>query len=154
LTRGAFNFDDSFVDFRNFLLKKLSEHAGMGAGQHNLRPAAGDLHAYNVGSNPVPLAVPFPWHLLFFRENAVGPSKVDNDVAFLEALHNAIDQLSFAAFKLVVDNLPFRIADALDNVLLGGLCSDTAEHTGVQFAQELIADLGIGIKSLSSFLEG
>src|SRR5262245_66440607 len=87
----------------------------MGARQHNLRPTTRDLHAHDVSTNPIPLAVTFPRHLLLFRENSVRASKVHDNVAFLEALHDAIDQLSFPPLKLVVDNLPLRIPNPLDN---------------------------------------
>src|SRR4030095_10486675 len=141
-------------DFWNFLLKKLDKHSGMGARQDNLRPATRDLHAYDVSSNPVPLPVALPRHLLFFRKNGIGATEIHNNVALLEALHNAIDQLSFPPLKLIIDNLPLAIRNAWDDILLGCLCGDTAEHARIQFAQELIADLGIRIKSLSSFLQG
>src|SRR5499433_2048054 len=49
---------------------------------------------------------------------------------------------------------PSRPLNSLYNILFGCLCGDTAECARVQFAQELVADLGIRIKRLSSFLQG
>src|SRR5262245_65878051 len=93
----------------------------MGARQDNLRPATRDLNAHDVGSNPIPLAVAFPRHLFLFWENGIGASKVHDNVALLEALHNAIEQLSFPPLKLVIYNLLLIIPTALDNILFGGL---------------------------------
>src|SRR5262245_29922927 len=103
LTRRSFDFHDSFVDFRNLLLKKFDEHAGMGARKYNLRPPTRDLHANDVGSDSIPLAVAFPRYLFLFRENGIGASQVDVNVALLEALQNAIDQSSFTPFTFVID---------------------------------------------------
>src|SRR5947199_10859840 len=89
----------------------------MSTRQNDLRTAAGDFDAHDVGTNPIPLTVALSRHLLLFRQDSVGAPEVDDDIPLLETLNDAVDALAFRSFEFVIVNLPLRIAPALHGVL-------------------------------------
>jgi hypothetical protein len=78
---------------------------------------------------------------------------VDDNVFLLKALDDAVDELGLAAFKVIVDDLSLRVAHALDDILLGRLCGDAAEISGVELREQLVADLRLGIEALARLVE-
>ena len=154
LPRSPLDLDDPLVDLRNLLLKELGQHAGVGARKNDLRAPAGHLHTYDIGANPIPLAVALPGDLFLLRENRIRSAQVHNNILLFKALHNPVDQLPFASFKLVVDDLAFRIADSLHDVLLRRLGGNATERAGIQLAEELVADLRIGVELFLRLLQG
>ncbi len=125
----------------------------MRARQNDLRPPAGDLDANDIGADAVALAVAFPRHLFLLRQDRVRPSQVHDDVALFKALHDTVYQLSFASLEFVVDDLALGIAQALDDILLGGLRRDPTEQARVKLAQQLVANLGVRIERVSRFAQ-
>src|SRR5690606_35174348 len=61
--------------------------------------------------------------------------------AALEAPDDAGDQLTAAVLELVEDQLALRVADALDDHLLGGLRGDATEAAAVLLHLQQIAEL-------------
>ena len=105
-------------------------------------------------NSPIALAITFSRHLFLLRQDRVGATEVDDDVALFEALHNAVYELPFAPLELVVNDLPFGVAQTLYNILFGRLRCDAAEQTRVKLAQQLVADLRVWIKGLLCFFQG
>ncbi len=66
-------------------------------------------------------------HLLAHRQHRLGAAEVDDDVAALEAPHDARDELALALLVLVEDVLALGLAHALQDDLLRGLRGDAAE---------------------------
>ncbi len=126
----------------------------MGARQDDLRSPAGDLDTHDIGPDAVTLTIALPRHLFFLRQNRIGPAKIDNYVALLKALHDAVDELPFASFEFVIDDFALGIPQALHDVLLGCLSRDPAKQARIELAQQLVADLGVGIKSIPCFPQG
>ena len=69
-------------------------------------------------------------------------------------MHDAVDELPFAAFELVVDNFTLGVAHTLDDILFGCLSRNPAEHAGIQLTQQLIANLSIRIQALFGLVQG
>src|SRR5262249_10503175 len=122
------------------------------------------------GDDAVAGAIALAGHLLADREHRLGAPEVDDDVASLEAAHDAGDQLAAAILILVEDVLALGLPHALDDDLLGGLRGDTTEMldrivqvehvaplllllgcalllllTVKNLEQQLVAGLGLGI---------
>ena len=76
------------------------------------------------------LAVALVARLLGAGHDGLGAAEVDDDVAALEALDGAVDDLADAVDVLVVDLLALGLADALVEHLLGRLGGDAAEALG------------------------
>ena len=99
------------------------------------------------------MTIAFPRYLFFFRQNGIRAAEIDDDVALLEALHDAVDELAFAPFEFVVDDLALRVAQALDDILFGGLRGDSSEEARIELAEQLVADLGIGVEVIFRVLQ-
>jgi hypothetical protein len=126
----------------------------MGARQDDLRSPAGNLHTDDIGADPVTLSISLPRDLFLLRQYRVGAPQINDDIAPLEALHDAVDELPFAAFELIVDNLALGIAHTLNNILFGCLSGNAAEHAGIQLTQKLIADFSIRVQALFGLVQG
>ncbi len=71
---------------------------------------------------------------------------VEDDRARLDPVHGAGDELALARCELVEDLVALDLADPLEDDLLGGLGTDSAEHVAIELlGLHEIADLGGGI---------
>src|SRR6185312_9053256 len=77
--------------------------------------------------------------LLTQRQNGFGTAQVDNDVAALKAPHDTGDQLALAVFVLGINDITLRVADALDDDLLGSLRCNAAKATAIGFEMQDVA---------------
>ncbi|OFZ43291.1 MAG: hypothetical protein A2070_07635 [Bdellovibrionales bacterium GWC1_52_8] len=84
-------------------------------------------------------------------KEGVGLSKVDDQVSSFHAAGDTGDDFAFAVNVFVINNFAFRIADFLEDNLLGGLGVDASEIGGFDFHTEFIANNGFGIQ-LACFL--
>jgi len=91
--------------------------------------------------------------LLLFRQDGLGASQVDDHILALEALHDSRDDLVLAILEFTVNLLALGVADMLDEVLLGRLSRDPAHRRGVEFEQDFVANLGVGIVLGVRFLQ-
>src|SRR5256885_1063481 len=73
-------------------------------------------------------------------DDAFGAAKIDDDVAELDALDHAGDDLVRAILELLELALALGVADFLENDLLGGLCRDSAEFDRRQGIDDEVAD--------------
>jgi lipoyl-dependent peroxiredoxin subunit C len=91
------------------------------------------------------------------RDAVVYGVSVDSEFVHL-AWRQQKEELNDLPFPMLAD-VKRELSDALGiayplyNILLRCLSSNSPEHAGVQFAQQLIADLGVRIEFLSGFLE-
>ena len=65
--------------------------------------------------------------LLVAADDALGAAEVDDDMAELDALDDAGDDLAGALLELLILALALGVADLLEDDLLGGLGGDAAE---------------------------
>src|SRR5690606_34828631 len=118
---------DALVDLGYFLLEELDDQPRVSAAEHNLRLTGAALDLFDERLDPVARAIRLARRLLAMRQDRVGPIEVDDDVALLEPRHDAGDALALAVFVLVVDQVTLRLADTLDDDLLGGLGCDASK---------------------------
>ena len=85
--------------------------------------------------------VAFRARLLLAREHRFDPADLDDDVAVLEALDRAADDLADALVVFAEDVLALGFADFLEDHLLGRLRGDAAEHFGRLGELHLVAEL-------------
>src|SRR5438067_5770947 len=144
LPRRPLHLHDTLVDLRHLLAEELDQQAGMRPREDDLRALGGELDVENEGADAIALPVALARDLFLLRQDRVGPAEVHDDVLLLEALHDAGDELAFAALELVVDDVALGVAHALDDVLLRRLRGDPAELLRRQLGEQLVADLGLG----------
>jgi hypothetical protein len=84
--------------------------------------------------------------LFLLGQDRVGAAEVHDDVLALEALDDAREQLTLPILELVENDRALRLADLLDDVLLGGLRRDPPELVLRELREQLVADLGLGIE--------
>ena len=87
-------------------------------------------------------------------QDRLGAAEVDDDVAALEAAHDAGDELALAVLVLVEDVLALGLADALEDDLLGGLRGDAAERLPGPVQVEQVAELLVLLLGLGLILLG
>ena len=124
IARGGLDLDDSVVNLGHFLREQLLHEVGMGARQEDLRPARLAADGHDQGADAVADADHLARDLLVAADDALGAAEVDDDVAELDALDDAGDDLAGAVLELFVLALALGIADLLEDHLLGGLGGD------------------------------
>ena len=145
LARALPNLDDALVNLGHLLLEQLAQEFVGGAREHDRQPLLGQVDVENERADAIALAIALVRNLLFFGQDRLGASEVDDHVLALEALHDARDDFALAILELVEDLFSLGVADVLDQVLLGRLRRDTAHRRGIELDQDLVADLGLGI---------
>ena len=88
-----------------------------------------------------PGRVAFRARLFLARQHGLDAADLDDDVAVLEPLDDAVDHLADALVVLGEDVLALGFADLLEDDLLGGLRGDAAEHFGRLRKLHLVAEL-------------
>jgi hypothetical protein len=76
--------------------------------------------------------------------------EIDDDVAELDALDDAGDDLALAVLELFVLALALGVADLLEDDLLGGLRGDAAELDRGQRIDDIVADHGARLQLLGT----
>ena len=122
---------------------------GMGAGQENLRPAGFFAHVENEGAHAVAVAEGFSrGRHLVAAQQAFGAAEIDGDVAELDALDQAVDDLAHAVLVLVELALALGLAHLLHDHLLGRLRGDAAEIDRRQLVDDELAELDVRLDLL------
>ena len=136
------HLDDAVVDFRHFLGEELGHELRMGARQENLRAALLAADVVDVGADAVAVAEVFARDQLVAAHDALAAAEIDDDVAVLDALDLAVDDLADAVLELLVLAVALGLAHLLDDDLLGRLGGDAAEIHRRQRLGDEVADLG------------
>ncbi len=113
----------------------------MGARQENLRPALLAADVVDVGADAVAVAEGLARDELVAAHDALAAAEIDDDVAVLDALDLAVDDLADAILELLVLAVALGVAHLLDDDLLGGLRRDAAEVHGRQRLGDEVAGL-------------
>src|SRR3546814_10166736 len=80
----------------------------------------------------------------------LGAAEIDDDMAELDALDDAGDDLAGAVLEFLILPLALGVADLLEDDLLGGLGGDAAELDRRQRIDDEVADLGARLALLRS----
>ena len=145
---GGLDLDDAVVNFGHFLREQLLHEIGVGAAEEDLRPAilAADVGDQRAGA--VADAHDLARDLLVAADDALGAAEVDDDMAELDALDDAGDDLAGAVLELLILALALGVADLLEDDLLGGLGGDPAELDRRQRIDDEVAERGAGLELL------
>src|SRR5262249_33192215 len=119
LADGAANHHGAVVNLGYFLFKQLDEERWIGARQHDLRPLRAAVDALDDGADPLARRVALRARLLLARQHRLDATDLDDQVAALEALHGAVDDLADPLVVLGEDVLALGFANLLEDHLLG-----------------------------------
>ena len=111
-------------------------------------PAHFLAHVVDIGAHALALAEALARQQLVAAQDRLGAAEIDDDVAELDALDQAVDDLADAVLVLVVLALALGVAHLLHDHLLGGLRRDAAEIDRRQRVGDEVADLGLGVEAL------
>ena len=136
------DLDDAVVDLRHFLREQLGHELRMGARQEDLRAALLAADVVDVGADAVAVAEGLARDQLVAADDALAAAEVDDDVAVLDALDHAVDDLADAVLELLVLAVALGLAHLLHDHLLGRLGGDAAEIHRRQRLGDEVADLG------------
>ena len=142
LAHGALDDDRRVVDLRDFLLEQLDEQRRVGPREHDLRALGAAIHGSDHGAHPVAGRVALGARLFLARQHCFDAADLDDDVAVLEALHGAADDVADALVVLGEDVLALGLPDLLEDHLLGRLGRDAPEHLGRLGELDLHVDFG------------
>jgi hypothetical protein len=100
---------------------------GRAARQQDLRAAQRRIDLGDVGADAVAGAQVLLGDHLAASQAAFHPPGLDDDVALVQALDRADEDLLAARQEVVQQLLALGVADLLQDDLLGGLCADAAD---------------------------
>ena len=154
IARAGLDLDQALADFRHFELEQLHHEFRGGAADEQLRAARLGAHVEQVAADAVAGAQHVARDALVLRDEGLGvAAQVDVDVAALDALDDAGDQLADAVLPGVDDLRALGFAHALHDHLLGGLRGDAAELGVLDLLFDVVADLGaFGFSSTASIM--
>ncbi len=146
LARGGLDGHDALVDLGHFGLEELLEQVDRGARQDDLRALRFLVDVDHVGADAVAGAIALALHLLLGGQHGFGATEIHDQRSLFEAAHDAVHHLALAILVLVEDDPALRLADALDDHLLGDLREDAAEALGVELHADFVADLDFRVQ--------
>ena len=97
-------------------------------------------HVVDVGAHPLARPEALARQQLVAAQHRLGPAEIDDDVAELDPLDEAVDDLALAVLELLELALALGVAHLLDDDLLGGLRGDAAEIDRRQVVDQEIAE--------------
>src|SRR5262249_46624080 len=130
IARHGADLDDAVIDLRHFLREELGHELRMRARQEDLRPAHFLAHIVDIGPDALALAEALARQELVAAQDRLGAAQIDDDIAELDALYQAVDDLADAVLVLVELALALGIAHFLHDDLLRRLRRDPAEIDG------------------------
>src|SRR5215813_14351088 len=118
-----------------------------------MRPRERDLwslgtppHLEHEGADAITRVEALARDLLTLGQDRLGLADLDDDVALLDAVHDAPQDLAVLALELLEDPIALGVPYALQNHLLGGLGGDATELLGRQLLLELVVELGLRVQ--------
>src|SRR4029078_4776856 len=126
----------------HFLGEQLLHELGVRARQEDLRAAGFAANGHDQRADAVADADHLARGLLVAAADDLGGAQVDDDMAELDALDDAGDDLVGAVLELLELALALRVADLLEDLLLGALRGDPAELDRRQRVDDEVADGG------------
>src|SRR6202008_615070 len=96
------DLDDAVVDFRHLLGEQLGHEAAVGAAEHDLRSLGLGAHVVDVGADAVADLEVLARDRLVAAHDALAAAEVYDDVAVLDPLDHAVDDLAHAVLELLV----------------------------------------------------
>src|SRR5690242_6626848 len=114
----------------------------MRARQENLRAARFSPHVVNIGANSITIAENFARQQFVAPHDRLAAAEIDYDVAVLNALDDAVDDIADAILVLRILPVALSFAYFLHDYLFGRLRGDAAVFERRQGICDRVADLG------------
>jgi hypothetical protein len=134
------DLDDPVVDLRHFLGEQLGHEAAVRAGKQDLRALGLAADVVDVAADPVADVEVLARDRLVAAHDAFAAAQVDDDVAVLDPLDRAVDDLAHAVLVLFELALALGVADLAHHHLAGHLGLHPAELEGRQQLLVGVAD--------------
>src|SRR5439155_19285772 len=141
---AALDLEQPLLDLGHFLREQLHHEAGRAARQHDLRAALRGVDAGDEGAHAVARAQVLLRDHLVALQAAFDAARLDDDVALVQALDGADEDLLAAREEVVQQLLALGIADLLQDHLLGGLRADAADGHRLDRLLDVVIDLDVG----------
>ena len=141
---GRPDLDDVLLDLRDLELEQRLDEQRVGAAQDEARTLGRLLDALEHGADRLALMEVLAMVLLAIRNDRFRLAELvehDDELAALDLLDFAGQQVADAGRELVADLGALAFADALDDALLGGLDGGAAEHGEVERLLHHVAEL-------------
>ena len=138
------DLEQALVHLGHFLLEELHHEAGRGARQDDLRAAQGRVDLGDEGADAVAGAQVLLRDHLRTAQAPLDAARFDDDVALVEALDGADEDLLAAREEIGEELLALGVADLLQDDLLGRLCADPADRDGLDLLLDVVVDLDVG----------
>src|SRR5215217_2228130 len=145
VTGDGADLDDAVVDFRHFLREQLGHEAAVGAAEHDLRALGLATDVVDVAADAVADVEVLTRDRLVAAHDAFAAAQVDDDVAVLDALDRAVDDLADAILELFELTLALGFADLAGHDLASHLGLDAAELERRQLLVGHLADEGVAV---------
>ena len=146
---GGLDLDDAVVNLGHFLREQLLHEIGVGAATgRSAGPRFSRRTLQDQRADAVADADHFARDLLVAADDALGAAEVDDDMAELDALDDAGDDLAGAVLEFLILALALGVADLLEDDLLGGLGGDPAELDRRQRIDDEVAERGARLELL------
>src|SRR5262245_17942542 len=117
----------------------------MRARKENLRSARLPAHVVDESANAVAVAEGFPRQHFVAAHDRLAATEIDDHVAVLDALDDAVDDIADAVLVFLILAITFGLAHFLYDHLLGRLRGDAAVFERRQGLGDIVADLGRGV---------
>ena len=124
---GGLDLDDAVVNLRHFLGEQLLHEVRVSSAEEDLGTTGFAGDAQDQRADTVADADHLARNLLVAADNAFGAAEVDDDMAELDALDDAGDDLAGAVLEFLILPLALGVADLLEDDLLGGLGGNATE---------------------------
>src|SRR5690606_32327299 len=142
ITRAGLDLDQALADFRHFELEQFDHELRRRTADEELRSARLGAHVVPVAADAVAGAHDVARDPLVPGDAGCGlATEAAGDVAALDALDHAGDQVAHAILPRIHDLLALGLAHALHAHLLGGLGRDAAEVDVLDLLFDVVADL-------------
>src|SRR5690606_36184285 len=139
------DLDVALIDLRNFLREQRDHEGGMRARQEDLRSLGLGRDLVEIAAHAIAGVEVLPRNAVIASDDAFGLAEVDDHMAVLDALDDAVDDLAHAVLEVIVLARAFGFAHFARNDLLGRLRSNTAELEGRQLLAQFVADFGFDV---------
>ena len=141
---AALDLQQALLDLGHFLAEQLHHEARRAARQHDLRAALRRVDAGDEGAHAVAGAQVFLRDHLAALQAPFDAARLDDDVALVQALDGADEDLLAARQEVVEQLLALGVADLLQDHLLGGLRADAADRHRLDRLLDVVVDLDVG----------
>ena len=145
IARHRFDGDDALIDLRHFLREQLRHELRVGARHEDLRTARLTPNVIDIGTDAVAIAEVLARQRLIAAHDGLCAAEIDDDVAVLDALDDAVHDLADPVLILIILALALGLAHLLHDDLLCVLRRHTAEIERGQGLGDEVADLRRGI---------